>query len=474
MNNILVFFVDELRSDMLSCYGNKVIRTPNLDELAKDSIIFDNCYTPTALCSPARASLFTGVYPHKHQILVNTGLPKWSYCSRLKPEMTMLQDWVKEQNQYETAYFGKWHIGSDDELMASRFDHKGVYEHPKNATYHPGPWLGKLVEPAGNGIAGLLDVPMSSFPDVQVAEMAESYLENRKSDKPFLLYCAFPGPHPLWMLPEEFGIRYSPDDIPLWDNRYEINSENKASYPRRLAGIDPLEPGEKTRKQRDELLRSVLACEYSYIELVDMMTGRVIDILKKTGQYENTTIIFTADHGSMSGAHEVAYKGAYMYNETYKIPLLCKLPGSSAAKRTDICVNLMDITATIMHLISGNTHSKLGNQMLDGASFLPAIHNKSDWNKEFHYAEYHGDDFGHYSSRMITNGEWKLIYNFSDKCEMYDLKNDPGELHNLFNDENFFDRRSSLMRNMLSLADVYDDGCFVLWRKETDRYINQK
>ncbi len=473
MNNILVFFVDELRADMLGCYGNKFVRTPNLDKIAGEAIVFDNAYTPTALCSPARASFFTGVYPHKHKVLVNTGKPKWSYCSRLKPEMTMLQDWVKENSSYDTAYFGKWHIGFDDELMNSRFDHKGVYDHPRNSTFHPGTWLGELKGESVDNFAGLLDAPMSSFPDVQTAEMTELYLLERKKDCPFLLYCAFPGPHPPWMLPEEFGLRYSSENVPLPENRYEIDPENKSFYSGKLAGIDHLNPTGKTKEERDKRLKLALAYEYSYIELVDIMVGRVIDTLKKTGQYENTTIIFTADHGSMSGSHEHTCKGAYMYNETYRIPLIFKPAGSDIGKHTDMCVNLMDVTASIMHIISGSPQNKLGNQSIDGDSFIRALGDEISWEKKFHYAEYHGDDYGHYSSRMITDGKWKLVYNLSDRCEMYNLGDDPGELNNLFYNEKYFDTRSTLVSEMICLADKYDDGCFVLWHKEIEKYTKQ-
>ncbi len=470
--NILVFFVDELRMDMLGCYGNNVVRTPNLDKLAKDSMVFENCYTPTALCSPARASFLTGVYPHKHHVVVNTGEPKWSYCQRLDEEIMMIQDWVKEESDYETAYFGKWHIGPDEELLKSGFDYKKVYDHP-SYTNHPGSWMGSFTKQMGNGTAGLVDVQLETFPDVQTATMTKSYLRGRKTDRPFLLYCAFPGPHPPWMLPNAFGIRYSPEHIPLWDNRREINSGEKPFYQQRLSGISLLSTEGSSEEQADALLQELLACEYSYIELIDIMIGQIIYTLKETGQYEDTAIIFTADHGSMSGAHGFTYKGAYMYDEIYRIPLLFKPAGTTCRRqRTSACVNLMDVTASIMHIISGRRQNSPGDQELDGKSFLTDTLDDVTDGRSFHYAEYYGNDYGNYSARMITDGEWKLVYNFSDKSELYNLESDPGELDNLFYDAGYSNIRQSLIRELLEQADKYDDGCFVLWHKEIAKYIN--
>lgn len=120
--NVLVFFCDQLQARLLSCYGGGKVRTPHLDALAREAAVFEQAYTPTAICSPARASLMTGLYAHRHHMF-NNSTPGYSYCEHLRPDVTMLQDWAAAATDCETAYYGKWHIGPAADLFASRFEH---------------------------------------------------------------------------------------------------------------------------------------------------------------------------------------------------------------------------------------------------------------------------------------------------------------------------------------------------------------
>ena len=124
--NVLVFLCDQLRIDLLHCYGSAhpvtgapLVRTPHLDALAQDSMVFERAYTPTAICSPARASLMTGLYAHSHHMF-NNSTPRYSYCEHLRPDAVMLPDWIAANTPYESAYFGKWHVGTADDLFRSR------------------------------------------------------------------------------------------------------------------------------------------------------------------------------------------------------------------------------------------------------------------------------------------------------------------------------------------------------------------
>ena len=104
--NVLVFFCDQLRRDLLDCYGDTLVRTPHIDTLAAEAVVFDQYYTPTPICSPARASLMTGLYPHEHHMFNNSS-PRYSYCEHLRPDVGMLPDWIAAETSYESAYFGK-------------------------------------------------------------------------------------------------------------------------------------------------------------------------------------------------------------------------------------------------------------------------------------------------------------------------------------------------------------------------------
>jgi arylsulfatase A-like enzyme len=123
-----------------------------------------------------------------------------------------------------------------------------------------------------------------------------------------------------------------------------------------------------------------------------------------------------------------------MYDETYRIPMIFKPPGGSDVKRVSQTVNLMDVTATMVHLMAGEQVRDIGSGEMDGHSMLPLAQGGTDWHKSVNYSEYHGDWYGHYSSRMVTDGRWKLVWNLTDLCELYDLEEDPHELKNLFYD----------------------------------------
>ena len=159
----------------------------------------------------------------------------------------------------------------------------------------------------------------------------------------------------------------TPTAIPMWANRYD-RFEGKPTNQRKLRLMQevrgeelprsagrPLPDGNvpQTQAERDRELQELLACCYSYLELIDQMVGEVVATLKDAGLYEETAIVFTADHGDMAGSHGMMNKGAYMYDEIYRIPLLVKAPGTPQPSRSAAFVHLMDVTATCLHAMAG-------------------------------------------------------------------------------------------------------------------------
>lgn len=447
-SNTLLILCDQLRLDVLARYGGNLVQTPNIEQIARDSIVFDRCYTPTALCSPARSSLMTGLYPHAHHMF-NNSTPGYSYCERLRPDLRLLPQWISENSQHETAYFGKWHIGPDESLKDAGFDHHAAFS-------YSGTRLRPIKESLAGGKAGTLDVPFEAFPDVQVARHCEEFLRTRDRSQPFTLFCAFPGPHSPWLIPSEFGLKYRPDEIPLWPNRHDT-FQGKPLYQKKLRLIDKIFNG-PDESLRDDQLREMLVGCFSYIELIDHLIGDLVTTLKHTGDFDNTTIILTADHGDMAGSHGFLSKGAYMYDEIYRIPLFVKPSWDENPRRVAQPVNLMDITATLMHLAVGKEVDHMDTHQLHGQSILPLINGDASWYKQVHYAEYHGDWFGHYSSRMVTDGRWKLVWNFTDLCELYCLDEDPFELTNLFYLEEYRHVRDRYFSILKEEASRFNDG----------------
>jgi arylsulfatase A-like enzyme len=204
------------------------------------------------------------------------------------------------------------------------------------------------------------------------------------------------------------------------------------------------------------------------LELVDAQVGEVVRTLKELGLYDDTAIILTADHGDMAGSHGFDSKSAYMYDEIYRIPMLFKPPGGSKVKRATQPVNLMDATATIVGLMGDEEVRDIGSGELDGRSMLGLTQGETDWYKDVNYSEYHGDWNGHYSQRMVTDGRWKLVWNLSDLCELYDLQEDPHELTNLFYDPAHRATRDEYFEKMVAEGERFDDGHLALISPEIE------
>ncbi len=460
--NVLIFLCDQLRLDLLACYRETLVRTPNISALAQDSCVFERAYTPCAICSPARASLLTGLYPHGHHMF-NNSTPRYSYCQQLRPGVAMIQDWIDAESDYESAWFGKWHVGPAQDLFDSCF------HYTQDEPYEGGPvflhttnWNNKtqiapLVQSVGRGAAGTLDVGMEGFPDVAAARYTQKLLRTRDATRPFFAICSFPGPHFPWMVPEEWGIRYDPADVEMWPNRYDA-FEGKPINQRKIRLLNAANAGGLSSEEQDQELKELLACCFSYLELIDEMVGDVVSTLKQLDLYEDTAIIFTADHGDMAGSHGLMNKGAYMYDEIYRIPLLVKAPGTPQPGRNAAFVHLMDVTATCLHLMAGEKQESMMGRNLHGESLLPLVQGNDDWGRPMHYAEYHGDWYGHYSARMVTDGRWKLVWNLTDLCELYDLENDPHELNNRFYDPQYEDVRARCFDYLMAEAKRTDDA----------------
>ena len=452
--NVLVMFCDQLRRDLLGCYGSELVRTPHLDALAADSVVFDRCYTPIAICSPARASLMTGQYPHGHHMYTNS-TPPYSYCRHLRADAPMIQQWASRDAAATTAYYGKWHIGTVDDLAAAGFDHTHLPpEWPDLAAdalpflsdtqWHPQAEWAPPMESADPN-TGTFALPMERFPDVVAAAHTIDFLSDRAAapgDRPFLAFCAFPGPHGPWLVPEEFGRRYEAKDIPPWPNR-DDSFASKPLNQRKLQHMEFSEGGITYPRLSAAQEAERLAYNFSYIELIDEQVGRVVAELKRSGLYDDTLLVFTADHGDMAGSHGFVSKGGYMYDEIYRIPLLVRVPGVAPGRREREPVTLTDVTATVAHALAGGgadtpPPSSLAEveraeaEPLHGESLLPALRGEAVWERAVAYCEYHGDWYGHYSSRMVTDGDWKLVWNLTDLNELYDLNEDPHELTNLF------------------------------------------
>lgn len=449
--NILLITTDQHRRDTLGCYGATIPQTPHLDQLAAEGVCFDHAYTVTAICTPARASMLTGMAPFRHKLLANFER-NVGYPTELSPETKMLPAYL---DGYRCANIGKWHVGQHRGPEDFGFDghhYEGwhqPYNHPDYLAYldeHGLPRFSVRDELAGTfpnnqpGIPqlGVHDAPIeATFCHYLATRTIEQIQDYAKSDNaPFFIASQFFGPHLPYYLPEAVLNRYPADQI----EPHPSMAETFAGKPRvhqnysQHWGMDTLEWSE---------IQRLIAAYYGYVNLIDAEIGRILSALEETGLADNTVVIFTADHGGFVGNHRLADKGPAMYDDIYQIPLIVRDPraDSSAGTRTATMVSLLDLTPSVLDIAGVDLPD---DQPIDGQSFMGAVQEPALAGRGWITAEFHGHHFP-YPQRMIRTHHYKLVVNPADINELYDLVNDPYELNNVYDHPRYVDQQRDLM-----------------------------
>lgn len=465
-SNILLLVTDQHRVDTIGCYGNPVCETPALDSLAAAGTCFDQCYTPTAICTPARASLLTGVLPFRHKLLANFER-NVGYIEELDDTFPPFSRYLGEAG-YRVGHVGKWHVGK--EHGPERFGFDGLHypgwgnpvRHPDYLAYlcdHGLPefHLSSEVRGAfpngqpGNLLAGVLDQPVEATFEYFLAERTIERLRAdadawHASGQPFYLACHWFGPHLPYRIPRAYYDRYDPARVELPPSIAETFAA-KPAVQRQYSlhwGFDTLTLDD---------WRKLIAVYWGYVSLIDEQVGRILDAVRELGLWESTAVMFSADHGEFTGAHRLHDKGPAMYDDIYRIPLIARVPGAPAGRTDGHFSSFIDLTATILELagIKPPDH-------FDGRSLLPLIGGDADpeWRTAIQ-AEFHGHHFP-YPQRMIRTSRYKLVINPADVNELYDLEADPHELSNRYDHPEMADvRRELLGRLYRSLRDRGDN-----------------
>ena len=430
--NILWIGLDQLRFDVPGCNGNPVCHTPVIDRLAGQGVNFTNAYTTCCLCTPARASMLTGLFAFKNGMGTNCDL--YHALNRDLPHPEMLLHHRLQQVGYRCGFVGKWHVGTDKGPTDYGFEGMNLkgygdivhdpgfqdYLKAKGLTYGPArnPIFGN---PNGKTLlAGVWDGPTESTPAYYLADTTIDMLKRFSADKrPFMIDCQFWGPHPPYLPSPEFAGKHDRAAIKPWINFKDdlagkpaavrrFRSEFYRSLPKDWAGW-----------------RELVGLYYDYTSMIDQQIGRIIEQLDKLGLADNTIVILTADHGDMTGSHGLFDKG-FMYQEAFRIPLIVRWPARCPRPiRCDELVYNMDVFPTILDAIGRP------DEQLDGKSFLPALEGKPLPNaREAIFLEFHGIRYLTSQRALVTKSGYKYIFNAGDFDEFYDLNKDPGELKN--------------------------------------------
>ena len=438
--NIVFIMTDTQNKSMVGAYGNPAVDTPNLDRLSDDGICFERAYTTCPLCTPARGAIFSGLNPQ-----VNG-----AWCNNISPHSSVpLMGTIFSHFGLKTAYTGKWHLDGigyfgngvpqggfmpDYWYDGKRYaDDLGPEMFAKYMTCHT---------PEQLRAAGFTEEHMWGH---RVADRAVDFLNNA-GDEPFLLAVSFDEPHHPCLAPPEYWEKFQPEDIPRGENYYAPLTDKPRMQHIQREQQKPtdinLPPGDKF---------------YGCNSYIDREISRVVDAVRQN-HWDDTIIIYTSDHGDMQGGHGLWYKGPQMYQETTNVPFIVRYPGGPGGAVSHSLVSHLDILPTLLDLSGLDIP-----EAMQGASFLPVLKDPRATARDnlmisFHRFSINFDIFGsYYPIRCAVDGRYKLSINLIDTDELYDLVNDPHEMHNLIDDPEHAEARDRLHDYLLMEMDRIRD-----------------
>ncbi len=462
--NVLLLLTDQERVDVINETG-PTVETPALDRLCRDGTRFDRAYTPVSICTAARASILSGLYPHNHGMLNNCHEAD-AILENLPSEVTTFGEHLREEG-YTNTYLGKWHVGRDQGPSDFGFEYLGGSDRHHDAALESGfreyqerlgidPDADHLSEEIYTAeereptlVAATTDVPTEATRPYYLAERTiERLTAIDGSTEPFFHRTDFLGPHHPYVVPEPYASMYDPDELELWPSSRETYAGKPRVQEQYLTyrGVDGFD-----REQWSEALAKYLG----FVTLIDEQIGRILDALDDEGLTDSTVVVHTSDHGDFAGGHRQFNKGPMMYEDTYHVPLVMSGPESGiipAGTTREEFVSLVDLMPTFLDLAGRDVPDDI-----DGRSLLPLLGGDADDWRTSVFAEYHGDEFGLYSQRMVRTPGHKFVFNGPDVNELYDFESDPHELSNLIDHPNYQSERRRLARTLLEWMDRTDD-----------------
>ena len=424
--NILLFLMDGVQGRLMQ--PDHPCHTPHFDRLAERGMRFSRAYTPAPTCSPARASLMTGLLPHNHGVLQVEHAVDADQCL-LRVDRA---HWAQHLSRmgYATGYFGKWHVERSDALenfgwqthrVLGRSAHRAHSRQGGGSDVPLDPTLTHYLEgPAGyNPILhyGVTDVPPSERSMGQTALEALRFIrENPTDQRPWCCCVSYHEPNEAMVVSRAAFDRIDPAEISLPETLRDDLSDRPNWYRRQqqiFAGIS------------EEQWRTARACYYGRLSELDEQFGLLTEHLEASGQLENTVVIATADHGKYVGSHGMDGHNFGPFEEVYNIPLLVAGPGIAQRVQTPARVGLHAVGPTILEWAGADPLPSV-----DAVSFAELCAEPTraeDYTEGF--AENHGNRFA-LSQRILWDDEWKLAFNGFDFDELYNLDRDPNETRN--------------------------------------------
>jgi arylsulfatase A-like enzyme len=432
--NILYMMSDDHAAHAISAYGSLINRTPNIDRIAAGGVRFTNCFCTNSICTPSRAAILTGQYSHKNGV--------YTLNDRLDPNRNHVAKELQKIG-YQTAMIGKWHLASDP----TGFDYwnilpgQGVYYDPT------------FIEPSGRK-------KYSGYCTDLIGDFTLDFLKRRDPKKPFFVMSHHKAPHRPWEPAPKYKDWLKDETVPEPDNLFD-HYEGK---PRAVAAVtmkvgedmsqtDLKQPfpkdlhGDALRKWGYQLyIKDYLRC----IRSVDDQVGRMLDYLESEHLADNTIVIYTSDQGFFLGDHGWFDK-RLMYEESLRMPFLIRYPGAlkPGAVNRDMVLNI-DFAPTFLDFAGGKAPAEM-----QGRSFRANLegHSPKDWRTSMYYRYWMHNTSDHHvpAHYGLRTGRYKLIYYYGKPLgmtganppdtepdwELYDVKYDPREMHNLYRDPKY-------------------------------------
>lgn len=428
--NIILILTDDHRYDALGILGHPFLRTPNLDQLAKGGAHLANAFVTTSLCSPSRASILTGLYAHQHRVVDN---------NNPVPTGTVFFPQYLQRAGYQNAFIGKWHMGSDTDAPQPGFDHWVSFR--GQGTYLP--------NPDGLNVNGKR-VPQKSYITDELTDYALDWLKGRQSERPFFLYLSHKAVH-VDLAPDKEGKAQLLLPGSMATREFIAAPRHKGRYrdapftpPSTMAGTPEAHRGRPmwVHNQRNSVLgvdypfysHKDLAVYYrQYCETllaVDESVGRLLELLRERGWLDSTLVVYLGDNGYAFGEHGLIDKRT-AYEESMRIPMLMHCPelvrGNTQVRRM---VANIDLAPTLL-----DAAGLVPPAGLDGRSFLPLARGQDiPWREELLYEYFWERNLPMTPTLHALRGSrYKFIrcYGLWDTDELYDLREDPRESHNL-------------------------------------------
>ena len=419
--NILFIIADQLAASALKAYGNTIVKTPNLDNLAATGVVFENCYSTSPLCAPARATIMNGLLPSRTGVYDNaaefpSAIPTWAHYLRLQG--------------YKTCLSGKMHFVGPDQLHGLQ-ERLTTDIYPADFGWTPDWrlkqeridwWYHNMTSVLQPGIAEITN--QLEFDD-EVAFLAKRRIYDHArydGDTPLCLMASFTHPHDPYAAREKFWNLYKDEEIDL--PRVPAMPRDKLdAHSQRLYDVSAM--NDYTVTEAD--LRAARHGYYANISYVDDLVGQLLDALEATGKRDDTIIVFTSDHGDFLGERGLWYKMSYLEPSAH-IPLIISWPQKFKPRRAKEPVSLADLLPTFVDMAT-NGKSALSREV-DGRSLFPLLNGATENPEATMWGEYlaEGTVAPMY---MLRRGPWKYIYCPTDPDQLFNLVDDPNELQNL-------------------------------------------